>query len=63
MLDHAYTYEMHAYDDMQMIRLLTYMSIVKGGVNFGVWQMPLFNILGPECTDNNSFWTIKVEGD
>lgn len=38
-------------------------KIEKSRENFGVWLLPLFNHLGPKCTNGNDFQTFEVEED
>lgn len=51
---------MNDYQEMQMLWVSDLDELVKGRVNFGVSQLPLFNLLKPECTESNNFWTFKV---
>lgn len=34
-----------------------------GRENFGVWQLPLFNHLKPECRNGDNFWAFEAEED
>lgn len=38
-------------------------KIEKNRGNFGVWQLPLVNHIGPECMNDNGFQTFEVGED